>query len=135
MYTYELYNRILPGPERERYQGASELLDYKVRDGKVTYRLRDTSLRYLHSTDAPFALEPFPDHVRLFDVADGALVPVESRPAPAVTSFDASRPQRWVNPKLLFGGVKVPPVPLQIELAKPVSDAPGDAKVKVYVRW
>ena len=135
MYSYELYNRLLPGAERDTYEPASELLDTKLRDGKLTLRMRDVSLRYLHSTDAPFSLEPFPGHVRVREVRDGALVEVASREAPAVSRFESTPASRWANPKLYFGGVAVPPIPFAFELAKVGPQAPDKARVKVYLFW
>lgn len=135
LYSYEIANRLLPGEERERFERASELLDYKVRGAAVTWRMRDVSLRYFHATDAPFSLAPFEDHVRVYGVKDGQLVELERRAAPAVPRFENAPASRWVNPKLFFGGVAVPPVPLAFELAAPAPGAPADARVKVYVDW
>ncbi|MCA9543100.1 MAG: immune inhibitor A, partial [Myxococcales bacterium] len=49
VFGYELVNRFLPGPEREKRDGVSELYDYKTAPKKPAFwRLRDRSLRYLH---------------------------------------------------------------------------------------
>lgn len=135
LYSYEAMNQLLPGPEREKYERASELLDYRVRAGAVTWRMRDVSLRFAHATDAPFSLLPFEDHVRIYGVEGGRLVELERRAAPAVTRFENAPASRWRNPKLFFGGVAVPPVPLAFELAEPAPGAPEGARVKVYVDW
>ncbi|MCA9540518.1 MAG: immune inhibitor A [Myxococcales bacterium] len=135
MYSYRLLNDILPGPEREAFWPASELLDYRKRGDAITWRLRDRSLRHVHTFDAPFALDDFPDGVELYEVRDGKLVRTGSRPHPAVPRFHDGDPARWANPKLYFGGVAVPDVGFGFELARPKADAPKPARVKVYFTW
>ena len=135
MYLYQRLNELLPGPKRDAFTGVGELYDYKVRGGKVTWRLRDRSLRFLHTLNAPFALEPFADGVIHYDVKDGKLVKIASKPHPAVPRFSDAEGGRWQNPKLPFGGVQVPPLGFSFELAKPKADAPKAARVKVWLLW
>ncbi len=135
LYGYQIVNELLPGPARARVQAAGELFDYKMRDGKPFWRLRDRSLRHVHTQDAPFALDAFPDGVTFYAVRDGKLVQTASRPYPAVDRFSDGAPGRWMNPKLFFGGVAVPPVGLELQLARPKGDAPEGAKVKLWVEW
>ncbi len=134
-YSYQVINERLPGEARDAVEAAGELFDYKVRGPKLTWRLRDRSLRYVHTQDAPFALEPFPEGVRIFDVRDGALHLVETRPHPAVDRFGDDAPGRWANPKLFFGGVAVPNAGLAFRLAHPKPDAPAGARVKLWLEW
>ncbi|MFN3198279.1 MAG: M6 family metalloprotease domain-containing protein [Bradymonadia bacterium] len=145
MYSYRIINEMLPGAARERYWGASELYDYRVKKPKagpgkptepsIFYRMRDRTLRYMHTLDAPFSLKPFEDALVFYRVDGKSLVPTEKRPAPAVKRFDDRTSERWANPKLYFGGVKVPPEGLSIELAEPGKHAPDEAQVKIWVDW
>ncbi|MEZ4431739.1 MAG: immune inhibitor A [bacterium] len=135
LYSYQRLADHLPGPDRERYASAGELLDDKKRDGEVSYRLRDRALRHLHSYDAPFALEAFPDGIEHYLVRDGQLVETGSAPHPAVSSYSDATPARWQNPNLPFGGVTVPSEGFGFHLAKPKPDAPKEARVKVYFTW
>ena len=135
IYSYEAINRLLPGPDRDKYEKASELVDYRIKDGKIVWRMRDVTLRYLHAMDAPFWIEPFADQAQILAVQDGHLSVVEHRAAPAVARFENAPRARWMNPRLFFGGVAVPAVPIAFELAKPAAGAPADARVKVYVDW
>lgn len=135
IYSYEAINALLPGEARDKFEKASELVDYRIKDGTVVWRLRDVTLRYLHAMDAPLWLEPFDDQLRVMELRDGKLETVERRAAPAVPRFENAPRSRWMNPKLFFGGVAVPPVPVAFELAKPGEGAPGAARVKVYVDW
>lgn len=135
MYGYQVINELLPGEARERWQEIGELYDYKIRDGKVVWRLRDRSLRYVHTLDAPFALEPFPDGITFYEVDGEGLKKTASAPHPAVDRFTDADPKRWANPKLFFGGVAVPPEGLSIELTRPKPTAPEGAEVKVWFLW
>jgi hypothetical protein len=135
LYVYEMINTLLPGAARERVTETGELYDYRMRDGKVVWRLRDRSLRYLHNADSPFALERFGDQIVTWDVVDGALKKVSSVAAPAVAGFTDATPARWANPKLFFGGVAVPDAGLAFELVRPKADAPKSARVKLYFTW
>ncbi|MCB9528931.1 MAG: immune inhibitor A [Myxococcales bacterium] len=135
MYSYQRAGDLLPGPDRERYASAGELVDDKKRDGVVSYRLRDRSLRHLHTYDAPFALDDFPDGIEYYELRDGKLVRTGSAPHPAVSAYSDATPARWQNPKLPFGGVTVPAEGFGFRLARPKPGAPAAARVKVYFTW
>lgn len=135
LYSYQLYNDLLPGPERAQFTPIGELLDYRMKDGQPTWRLRDRSLRALHTLDAPFALDAFPNGFEIFDLVDGQLVRTETRPHPATPAFTDATPARWLNPHLRFGGVAVPETGLAFRLAAPKADAPAGARVKVWFDW
>lgn len=135
MYGYQVINELLPGPDRAGVREAAELYDYKQRDGKVSWRLRDRSLRHLHTLDAPFALEPFEGGIELFEVEGDRLVPAGTRAHPAVSRFDDGQPTRWANPHLYFGGVAVPDAGFGFELATPKPTAPAPSRVKVWFTW
>jgi len=135
MYSYQVINELLPGPDREGVQRTGELLDTKRRKGVLTYRLRDRSLRHLHSYDAPFSLRPFDDGVILYDVGDDGLNRASSRPHPATARFSDPDGRRWLNPNLFFGGVQVPDERFSFELAQPREGAPAGARVKVWLLW
>lgn len=132
LYSYQRTGDHLPGPARERFVPVGELLDDRTRSGQTTYRLRDRSLRHLHTYDAPFALDDFPDGIEHYVVRDGRLVRTGSAPHPAVSSFTDATPARWQNPHLPFGGVSVPAEGFGFRLAKPRLGAPASARVKVY---
>lgn len=138
MYSYQIINTLLPGADRLKYVPSSELHDYRKRKGKdgkstITWRMRDRSLRYLHTLDVPFALEAFEDGVELFDIIDGKLVKVKGWAHPPQATFSDATPARWKNPKLRFGGVSVPDVGLKMQLAKPKAGAPDGSEVKLYI--
>lgn len=143
LYGYEKINAHLPGPERDQFYEMSELYDYVpplAAQGErparpPIWRLRDRSLRFLHTYDAPFALEPFEGGVEIFDLVEGEWRVSERLPHPAVRRFDDANPARWLNPKLPFGGLAVPDEGFSFELAKPKPDAPEPAEVKVYFNW
>lgn len=141
MYSYQIVNSFLPGADRERYWGASELLDYRAKKDRktgektLTYRMRDRTLRYMHTLDAPFSLEPFKDGLIFYKADGGKVTRTGATDWPAVTRFDDSAQGRWTNPKLHFGGVKVPQSGLRFELAKPGAHAPAPAQVKIWVDW
>lgn len=145
LYGYEKVNRYLPGPERDAFAEISELYDYKpgraARPGaggeaqKPSWRLRDRSLRYTHTFDAPFALTPFADGYEVYDLQDGKWVRTASAPHPAVTRFSDASPARWLNRYLDFGGVAVPDMGFDFELVAPKAGAPKPAKVKVYFNF
>lgn len=131
LFGYARINALLPGPAREATAPAGELLD--MRPGpEPAWRLRDRSLRHLHTYDAPFALEPFPDGVEHYTLRDGRLERVGSAPHPAVPRFVDATPGRWQNPELPFGGVTVPPEGFGFELAEPKPSAPPPARVKIW---
>lgn len=138
MYSYQIINTLLPGPDRMQYVPSSEIHDYRRRKNKkgevtTTWRMRDRSLRYLHTLDAPFALEDFADGVELFDIKDGKLVKVKGWAHPAQATFSDAEPMRWKNPKLRFGGISVPDVGIKMQLAKPKDAAPEGSRVKLYI--
>ncbi len=135
IYSFRMSNELLPGEARQQWHEAGELYDYRVTGGDVAWRMRDRALRYVHTLDAPFALEPFPDGVTYYEVEGGTLKKTGSAPHPAVARFDDADAARWANPKLFFGGVAVPPEGLSMELTKPKADAPEGARVKVWFTW
>ncbi len=133
LFGYARSNAHLPG-DRERFAAAGELLD--VRPGKTPrYRLRDRSLRYVHTLDAPFALEPFAGGVEHYRLRDGRLEKVGAVAHPAVRTFSDADRRRWLNPKLPFGGVDVPAMGFGFELAAPKPSAPAPARVKLYMTF
>ena len=134
-YVYETINEFLPGPERDALFPVGELLDTRMRKGKLMYRLRDRSLRSYHTFDNPLSLEPYADGVTLFRVVDGKLEKVSSRPHPAQASFTDSTPARWKNPKLPFGGVEVPKHGLTLTLQPVAEGAPAGTRASVQVSW
>lgn len=133
LFGYARGNAWLP-VDRERFAPAGELIDHRP-VGQPRYRLRDRSLRYIHTLDAPFALTPFPDGVEHFRIRDGALVKVGAAPHPAVTRFADADRRRWQNPHLPFGGVAVPPVGFGFELTAPKPSAPAPARVKLWLTF
>ena len=146
LYGYEKVNAHLPGPERDAFAEISELYDYKPGRAAGTgpkpspavppsWRLRDRSLRFTHTFDAPFALEDFADGLEVYDLKDGQWVRSWSAPHPAVRRFSDATPTRWLNRHLPFGGVAVPDAGFQFELVKPKPEAPKGARVKVYLNW
>lgn len=149
LYGYEKANRYLPGPERDAFAEISELYDYKAGQparpaaaGKPelpavppTWRLRDRSLRFTHTFDAPFAVDAFENGYEIYDLNDGKWVRTTSAPHPAVPRFSDANPTRWLNRFLPFGGVAVPDVGLAFELVAPKADAPKPARVKVYFNF
>lgn len=133
LFGYARSNGHLPG-DRERFAAAGELLD--VRPGKTPrYRLRDRSLRYIHTLDAPFALVPFEGGIEHYVLRDGVLQKVGQAAHPAVSRFSDADGRRWQNPKLPFGGVRVPAMGFGFELAEPKADAPAPARVKLYLTF
>ena len=130
MYTYRIKNSYLPGPPREGWYPAGELLDTRPTEGGLSYRLRDRSLRYFHTLDAPFAAEPFEAGVKLFEVRDGQLVPTEQRAYPANPRFDDREQGRWMNPHLRFGGVDVPATGFSFEVATPEDGSAASSIVR-----
>lgn len=133
MYSYRVINEVLPGPERDRLQRAGELIDDRVRQGKRTFRLRDRSLRHLHTYDAPFALAPFEEGVEVYDVGPDGLRRATSSALPATDRFSDSDRARWLNGNLPFGGVEVPDERFSFQLTQPKEGAPKGARVKVWL--
>ncbi len=133
-YVYE-YIDLLPGEAREPWRKVGELVDFRKRDGAITWRLRDRSLRYLHTFDAPFAVEPFADGLVVQSVEDGAITDIERHDHPAFSHFSDEDPARWLNPHLPFGGVAVPQVGLSWDVAAPAEDAPPGTAATVRIAW
>jgi bacillopeptidase F (M6 metalloprotease family) len=114
IYGFELLNDLLPGEAREAWHPAGELYDYDAGDA-ITWRLRDRALRALHTLDAPFAPDPFPDGLVFYEVDGDALRRTGSAPWPAAPRFDDHA--RWIDPHLPFGGADVPAEGLSIEVS------------------
>jgi hypothetical protein len=129
------YSDLLPGADRDGWRPVGELHDFRVRDGAISYRLNDRSLRSLHTYDNPFATTEMPRGIVVYDVVDGALVEREARSHPAVTTFDDGDPSRWLNPNLNFGGVAVPTEGLSWVVSEPAPGAPPGTRATVTVRW
>jgi hypothetical protein len=134
MYTYEVINEHLPGT-RDGFRKVSELVDTREAKNQKTYRLRDRSLRHLHTYDSPFSFDAFERGTVIYQVKDGALVEIGARSYPDVTTFTDARAARWLNPKLPFGGVGVPAVGLSLEIAEPGAGAPDNARAAVQYTW
>ncbi len=135
LYSYEVNDRYLPGPDRDAFQKLGELLDYKVREGVLSYRLRDRGLRHAHTYDAPFSLAAFADGMQVFATRDGGLERRETRSFEPVSAFSDGTKARWLNPKLPFGGVDIPPEGFGFFLTSPKAGAPKAARVKVWLTW
>ncbi len=136
-YSYEVVNFLLPGKAREPYQKVGELIDTRKRKNTISYRMRDRSLRHMHTSDSPFSLDAFADGIIYYDVSKNGrkLIKTGSKSYPAVSSFADRNPSRWQNKKLPFGGVTIPGTGFRFELAKPGSDAKAGAKIKVNWTW
>ncbi len=135
MYGYTLINDLLPGADRLKYKGASTLFDLRIRNGETEYRLYDRALRNRHSGDAPFALKPFDKGVSIYGIQDKQIVEEQSSPYPPVSEFSDTRPNRYQNPQLPFGGANIPEMGLRFKLGEPSLRAPQDARVKVIIDW
>jgi len=136
-YSYELINELLPGVARLPFKGIGEAIDTRKRKGKTSYRMRDRTLRNLHTRDSSFSLDSFADGIVYWEVSKNGrkLVKVGSKPYPAVSKFTDSTPGRWLNKKLPFGGVAVPNTGFSFELAKPGAGAKAGAKIQVKWAW
>jgi len=134
-YSYQVYNELLPGPAREAVSTTGELLDTRSRKGVVSYRLRDRSLRSLHTKDAPFSAEPFADAIIDYVINKSGLVKSGSRDVAAVATFSDADPKKHLNAKLPFGGVALPTAGLSLEVMPKKVDAEGNTQVQVQVRW
>lgn len=135
IYGYTLINELLPGAERDARKSASTLFDLRIRDGATQYRLYDRVLRNLHSADAPFALDPFPNGVEIYHAEDGNMAVQAARPHAAVSRFSDARPNRYLNPHLPFGGAAIPEAGFSYELEAVKTGAPDGARVKVNYHW
>ncbi len=134
-YSYQAYNERLPGEARESVGMASELLDTRASKEGVQFRLRDRSLRALHTRDAPLSALPFADAIRYYKVAKNGLEAVATGDYAAQARFDDSTPARYLNGKLPFGGAAVPSYGLSLEVAAPSQNSKGEDRVKVDLRW
>jgi len=134
-YGYTIINEYLPGPERRKRKGVGNLFDYKIRDGKVTYRLSDRGLRNRHSADAPFSLETFENGIDHFILKNSEVVQTYSTPFKPVSSFTDARPNRYQSPKLPFGGVDIPELGFNYTLLPVDEKSPKGSKVKIEYNW
>lgn len=134
MYSYEVINEYLPG-DRDGFRKIGELVDVRERQKQKTYRLRDRTLRHLHTYDAPFAPAAFPGGLKIYQAKDGALTELESRAYPAVTRFDDADNGSWLNQALPFGGVATPAAGFSLEVGEPARGAPGNTAATVRYRW
>ena len=125
MYSYEVINTLLPGKARSPFLRVGELYDFRVRKGKITWGLRNRSIRSLHLLDAAFSSTPFLNGIEHFDVQGDELIVKQRQIHPAITTF--SDRQSWQNPNLRFGGVKVPPYNLTLNF----EDQPKGVRVKI----
>jgi len=129
------YADILPGEARDGLRPVGELYDFRERDGKLSYRMADRSLRYLHTLDAPFATKPFDDGFIVHRVVGDHLEEVAREPIAAVSSFSDADPAHWLNPKLPFGGVALLTLGLSWQVQVPATDAPAGTAATVSLRW
>ena len=134
-YVYEIVNELLPGAPRRVFQKVGELYDYRRRGEKLTWRFRDRSLRALHLRDAPFSTRPFSGGIEHYRVAGDHLELIDREAHRARAHFDDRDPDRWQNPSLPFGGVKVPSYGFSFALSPPSPESPKGARVAVKVRW
>ncbi|MCP4445631.1 MAG: M6 family metalloprotease domain-containing protein [Myxococcales bacterium] len=134
-YSYQVYNEILPGPAREALARTGELLDTRTQKGVLSYRLRDRSLRGLHTRDAAFSAEAFSDAIIDYTVGKSGLVKSGSRDQAPVPSFDDANLRKYLNAKLRFGGAALPAVGLSLDVGSKGIDSEGNTEVTVEVRW
>ena len=136
LYSFTLNNDLLPGEPRQSRKSMASLYDIRLSNRVTSFRFNDALLRNRHSADAPFALAPFPDGLRFFEVgATGEMTRVRGVDFTAVRSFSDADPSRYLNPHLPFGSAKIPSEGLNFQLAEPAADAPSGAKVKIYFTW
>ncbi len=134
-YSYQVYNELLPGEAREAVSRTGELIDTRTRKGVLSYRLRDRSLRSLHTKDAPFSAEAFADAVIEYRVGKAGLEKVASHDRAPRTTFSEADAKRYLNSKLPFGGVALPSAGLSLEVMPKSLDAQGNTQVQVQVSW
>ncbi len=134
-YSYQVYNELLPGEAREAVSRTGELIDTRTRKGVLSYRLRDRSLRSLHTKDAPFSAEAFADAVIEYRVGKAGLEKVASQDRAPLTTFSDADAKRYLNSKLPFGGVALPSAGLSLEVMPKSIDAQGNTQVQVQVSW
>ncbi len=135
LYSYTLINEVLPGKEREVYEGIGSLFHYKLKNGEVQYRLYDRMLRNAHSADAPFAITPFAGGIRYFRAENSHMVPVAEDSFAPVNRFDDSSAPGYLNPHLPFGSAAVPASGFSFTLLPPDNNADATTKVKVDIKW
>ena len=135
LYGYTLINSLLPGDERLKYKGVTSLFDLRIRNGETQFRLYDRLLRNRHSADAPFSLQPFASGIEIYGIDNQQLVKQSSGSFAPVSMFTDRRPNRYLNPKLPFGGVDIPEEGLTFRLLQPGTNAPADARTKVVIDW
>ncbi len=135
MFGYNIINEFLPGQDRRAKKGGSSLYDLRIRNGKVQYRLYDRLLRNLHSADAPFSLQTFPHGVEYYRGIDGTMQRVSSQAFVPVSKFTDAPPNRYLSPKLPFGGADIPASGLSFELQPIPETAPAGAKAHINFRW
>ena len=101
-----------------------------------TYSLRNRSLRYYHTLDNAFRSTAMKDAIEVYAVRDGALVKQSSMDSPVTNQFYSTLANKWLNPKLPFGGVSVPSnAAVQWTITAPDDTAPAGARAKVTLRW
>jgi hypothetical protein len=135
MYGYSIINDFLPGPERRTRKSGGSLFDLRIRDGQTEYRLYDRALRGMHSADAPFAVDEFPDGVEFYRAEDGVMTRQSASPFAAVREFTDARPNRYQNPRLPFGGADIPEEGFSYRLEPPDPSAPEGSVVRLDFRW
>jgi immune inhibitor A len=135
MYGYTLVNELLPGPDRLARKSGSSLFDLRIRDGKTQYRLYDRALRNRHSADAPFSIEAFHSGIEFYRGENGTLVRERGHPFAAVREFSDARPNRYMNPRLPFGGADIPEEGFSYRLSKPGPAARLGSRVQVNYDW
>jgi bacillopeptidase F (M6 metalloprotease family) len=135
MFGYTLVNELLPGAERRAHKSAGTLFDLRIRDGQTQYRLYDRVLRNRHSADAPFALSDFSQGIVTYRPSKGVMQAVQEKAFPAVRRFDDTPPNRYLSPRLPFGGADIPAAGFSYELAPAKAAAPSGSRVVVKYRW
>jgi hypothetical protein len=111
------------------------LFDLRIRDGKTQYRLYDRLLRGAHSADAPFALESFANGTEIYKPVDGVMTRQSAAPFAPVSQFTDARPNRYLSPKLPFGGADIPEAGFSYSLRAPGDETPEGGKVVIDYRW
>ena len=135
MYGYSIINDFFPGAERRARKSGGSLFDLRIRDGQTECRLYDRALRGMHSADAPFAVESFSDGVEFYRAVDGVMTRQSASPFAAVSAFTDSRPNRYQNPRLPFGGAEIPEEGFSYTLERPDPRAPEGSVVRLDFRW
>ena len=131
MYGFTIVNTMLPGSDRLAFKGAGSLFDLRIRNGEPQFRLYDRILRNWHAADAPFAIEPFEDGFEVYKAVDGEMRRVSKTFFAPVQSFTDMRPNRYLNPRLPFGGANIPHEGFGFSLSQPGAEAPAGTSVQV----